>query len=56
MTELVLDASAGVDLLLDTAVGRQLTTQLPHGATWWVPEHYYLEVGSVGRPLRHGLS
>lgn len=24
MTELVLDASAGVDLLLDTAVGRKL--------------------------------
>lgn len=49
MTELVLDASAGVDLLFDTAVGRKLTAQLPRGATWWVPEHYYLEVGSALR-------
>jgi predicted nucleic acid-binding protein len=49
VTDLVLDASAGVDLLLDTAVARQLATQLPPGATWWVPEHYYLEVGSALR-------
>jgi predicted nucleic acid-binding protein len=49
VTDLVLDASAGVDLLLDTAAGRQLTTQLPQGATWWVPEHDYLEVGSTLR-------
>lgn len=49
MTDLVLDASAGVELLLDTPLARQLTTRVPAGATWWVPEHYYLEVGSALR-------
>lgn len=46
---LVLDASAGVDLLLDTATGRQLQDLLPTGATWWVPEHYFVETASVLR-------
>ena len=49
MTVLVLDASASVDLLLDTANGRRLQERLPHGARWWVPEHYYLEVSSALR-------
>ena len=32
MTDLVLDASAGVELLLDTPVARQLATHLPLAA------------------------
>ena len=49
MTRLVLDASAGVELLLDTERGRSLATNLPAGAEWWVPEHYYVEVAGALR-------
>ena len=49
MTRLVLDASAGVELLLDTDRGRSLSTKLPVGASWWVPEHYYVEVAGALR-------
>jgi predicted nucleic acid-binding protein len=43
VTDLVLDASASVDLLLDTATGRMLQQLLPSGARWWVAEHFYVE-------------
>lgn len=49
MIDLVLDASASVDLLLDTSTGRQLQDLLPHSARWWVPEHFYLEVSTTPR-------
>lgn len=49
MTRFVLDASAGVELLLDTARGRALASQLPASGEWWVPEQYYLEVASALR-------
>jgi predicted nucleic acid-binding protein len=49
VTRFVLDASAGVELLLDTARGRALASQLPASGEWWVPEHYYLEVASALR-------
>lgn len=49
MTDLVLDASASVDLLLDTPTGRRLQERLPAGARWWVPAHFDLEVGSTLR-------
>ena len=49
MTHLVLDASAGVELALRTPIGRQLEDRLPRGATVWVPEHYFVEVGAVLR-------
>ena len=49
MTSLVLDASASVELLLDTPVGRQLQAQTPHDADWWVPEHYFVEVAGALR-------
>ncbi len=55
MSDLVLDASAGVDLLLDTPAGRRLQELLPSGATWWVPEHYFIEVaGALRRAELHG--
>ena len=49
MTTYVLDASAGADLLLDTAAGRDLLPRVQRGAQWWVPEHYFAEVASVLR-------
>ncbi len=45
MTLLVLDASASVDLLLDTATGRALQPRLPVGE-WWVPQHFFVEVSA----------
>ncbi len=52
MTAFVLDASAGVELLLTTDVGERLQNQIPAGADWWVPEHYYVEVaGALRRAL-----
>ncbi len=49
MNPLVLDASASVDLLLDTAAGRALLARLPARTHWWVPEHYFVEVSSALR-------
>jgi predicted nucleic acid-binding protein len=49
VTALVLDASAGVDLLLDTVTGRRLQRAIPANAKWWVPEHYFAEVAAVLR-------
>jgi predicted nucleic acid-binding protein len=57
VTDLVLDASASVDLLLDTATGRRLQPLLPLGAQWWVPEHFFAEgAGALRRAeLRGGV-
>lgn len=57
MTDLVLDASASVDLLLDTATGRRLQPMLPAGAHWLVPEHFFAEVAGALRraELRGGV-
>lgn len=55
MTELVLDASASVELLLDTTTGRALQQLIPTGARWWAPEHFYAEVaGALRRAEVHG--
>lgn len=57
MTNLVLDASASVDLLLDTTAGRSLQRHIPRGADWWVPEHYFVEVaGALRRAELHGAA
>ena len=45
----MLDASAGVEMLLRTPVGRRLRTKLPGDAQTWVPELYFAEVASVLR-------
>lgn len=57
MTDLVLDASASVDLLLDTVSGRRLQPLLPTDARWWVPEHFFAEVAGALRraELRGGV-
>lgn len=54
MTSIVLDASAGVELALQTATGRRLQTRLPAGATTFVPEHYFSECAAVLRRLEGG--
>jgi predicted nucleic acid-binding protein len=51
LTAIVLDASAGVELALQTPIGRQIRTKLPAGAITWVPEHYYPEAVAVLRRL-----
>lgn len=55
MINLVIDASAGVDLLLSTPTGRALLPKIPADAQWWAPEHYFAEVaGAVRRLELHG--
>ncbi len=49
VTVYVIDASAGADLLLDTANGRAIEDAVEPNAEWWVPEHYDAEVMSVLR-------
>ena len=51
MTPIVLDASAGVEIALQTPIGRQIQAKLPVGATSWAPEHYYAEAVAVLRRL-----
>lgn len=45
----MLDASAGVEMLLRTPVGRRVRSLLPHGSETWVPELYFAEVAGVLR-------
>ena len=49
-TPVVLDASAGVEILLLTPAGRSLLAKLPLDAEEWVPELYFAEVAAA---LRH---
>jgi predicted nucleic acid-binding protein len=50
LTRVVVDASAGVEMLSATSRGRALARLLPHDAELWIPEHFYVEVLGV---LRH---
>ena len=49
MTPIVLDASAGVEIALQTPIGRVLQSRVPADAESWVPEHYFAEVAAVLR-------
>jgi predicted nucleic acid-binding protein len=49
VTAVVIDASAGVEIVADTRRGRALARLLPVGAEGWVPEHFYAEVLAVLR-------
>lgn len=52
MTPVVIDASAGVEIVGDGARGRALIGLLPPGAEGWVPELFYAEVfGALRRQL-----
>lgn len=48
-TPVVLDASAGVEILLLTPIGRRLLAKLPLDVEEWVPELYFAEVAAVLR-------
>lgn len=49
MSAVVIDASAGVEIVADTCRGRALVRLIPRGAEGWVPEHFYAEVLAVLR-------
>jgi predicted nucleic acid-binding protein len=49
VTHLVLDASASVDLLMETPTGALLEPRLPSDPQWWVPDHFFVEVATVLR-------
>jgi len=44
MTPVVIDASAGAEIVTDTRRGAALLRLLPRDADPWVPEHFYAEV------------
>ena len=50
MTPVVIDASAGVEILVDTARGRRVAALLPADAVDWAPEHFCVEAAGI---LRH---
>lgn len=49
MTPLVIDASAGFELLLNTSTGKRLREKLPVPAVEWAPEIYFAEVAGTLR-------
>ena len=49
MTAVVIDASAGVEMVAGTRRGAALAKLLPAEAEGWVPEHFYAEVLAVLR-------
>lgn len=49
MIPVVIDASAGVELVVDTTRGRALRNLLPADGLPWVPDLFYVEVGTVLR-------
>lgn len=49
MTPVVIDASAGVELVADTTRGRALRGLLPADTIPWVPDIFYVECGAVLR-------
>jgi predicted nucleic acid-binding protein len=49
VTPVVIDASAGAEIVAHTGRGRALARLLPADAEGWVPEHFYAEVLSVLR-------
>ena len=49
MTAVVIDASAGVEIVADTRRGRALGRLLSPDSDGWVPEHFYAEVLGVLR-------
>ena len=52
MTVVVLDASAAAELVTRTALGRRLRKLAPSDASWWAPDHLYVEAGAAVRKMR----
>lgn len=52
MSAVVIDASAGAEIVANTRRGRALARLIPPGSEGWVPEHFYAEVlGVIRRQL-----
>lgn len=52
MSAVVIDASAGAEIIANTRRGRTLVGLIPEGSEGWVPEHFYAEVlGVIRRQL-----
>jgi len=49
VTPVVIDASAGAEIVAGTGRGRALAGLVPVDAEGWVPEHFYAEVLAVVR-------
>jgi predicted nucleic acid-binding protein len=49
VSTVVVDASAGAEIVTDTRRGQALVRLIPAGAEAWVPEHFYAEVLAVVR-------
>jgi predicted nucleic acid-binding protein len=49
VSAVVIDASAGAEIISRTRRGRALARLLPAGTVGWVPEHFYAEVLGVLR-------
>lgn len=49
MSDVVIDASAGAEIVANTRRGRALARLVPPEAEGWVPEHFYSEVLGVIR-------
>jgi len=49
LTAVVIDASAGAEIVADSRRGRALARLIPPGSEGWVPEHFYAEVGGTLR-------
>jgi predicted nucleic acid-binding protein len=52
VTIVVLDASAAAELVTRSALGRRLRKLAPPDATWWAPDHLYVEAAAAIRRLR----
>ncbi|MHB1782647.1 MAG: type II toxin-antitoxin system VapC family toxin [Acidimicrobiales bacterium] len=49
MNAVVIDASAGAEIVAGTRRGRALAGLIPAGSEGWVPEHFYAEILGVLR-------
>lgn len=49
MTPVVIDASAGAEIVMRTRRGQALARLLPGDVVGWVPDHFYVEVAGVLR-------
>lgn len=52
MTGVVLDASAAVEIVLDTARGLGLASKLPTDGEVMAPDHFFAEAGAALRRRR----
>ncbi len=56
MTAVVLDASAGAEIVVRSTLGRRLLRLAPRDRRWWVPDHFHIEcAGALRRMLLTGV-